>query len=101
MDAYVNSINPTPILTTHHSQNSLQGALKNFDASSDLVKRTSSTISKSPSVTAALTIPDGKGAKPPASLDQDMQRQLEEYNRSITVIVWYKANTEPIRLQHM
>ncbi|KAF8075732.1 hypothetical protein FPV67DRAFT_1354898, partial [Lyophyllum atratum] len=35
------------------------------------------------------------------SRDQDMQRQLEDYNRSITIVIWYKADTEPIRLQHM
>ncbi|KAF9457385.1 hypothetical protein BDZ94DRAFT_1227961 [Collybia nuda] len=30
-----------------------------------------------------------------------MQRHVEEYNRTITVIFWYKAETEPIRLQQM
>uniref|UniRef100_A0A8H8CDR7 Uncharacterized protein n=1 Tax=Psilocybe cubensis TaxID=181762 RepID=A0A8H8CDR7_PSICU len=33
--------------------------------------------------------------------DIQMQRQLDEFNRSVTIIIWYKANIEPIRLQQM
>ncbi|KAF8189662.1 hypothetical protein BJ912DRAFT_1058911 [Pholiota molesta] len=30
--------------------------------------------------------------------EQEMQRQVEEYKRSVTIIIWYKANAEPLRL---
>ncbi|KAF8972104.1 hypothetical protein BDZ97DRAFT_1011575 [Flammula alnicola] len=33
------------------------------------------------------------------SPEEEMQRQLEEFKRSVTIIIWYKANAEPIRLQ--
>ncbi|KAF8812697.1 hypothetical protein BYT27DRAFT_7182414 [Phlegmacium glaucopus] len=35
------------------------------------------------------------------SAEEEMQRQLDELNRSVTIIIWYKANTDPIRLQQI
>ncbi|KAG5645370.1 hypothetical protein DXG03_006323 [Asterophora parasitica] len=100
MDAYVNPISSTPILMARHvssGQNSLQGALNG----SDSVQRTSSASSNPGIGLGPSTMLGDRRPLSVTSLDQDMQRQLDEYNRSITVIVWYKADTEPIRLQHM
>ncbi|KAF8164719.1 hypothetical protein B0H34DRAFT_686285 [Crassisporium funariophilum] len=33
------------------------------------------------------------------SPEEEMQRQLDEFNRSVTIIIWYKAGVDPIRLQ--
>ncbi|RDB20295.1 hypothetical protein Hypma_012677 [Hypsizygus marmoreus] len=99
----MNSLTPTPAhLLVPPSHNSLQGALENGPP--ELVKRVAGSRSNvsSPSSTPP-TIPDPKGAKSASSsvsIDQDMQRQVEAYNRSIAIIIWYKAETEPIRLQH-
>ncbi|KAF8994561.1 hypothetical protein BDQ17DRAFT_1412499 [Cyathus striatus] len=51
------------------------------------------------SLSSATTMPISSGRNLPDSSDQDIQRQLEEFNRSVTIIFWYKANMEPIRLQ--
>ncbi|KAG5650312.1 hypothetical protein H0H81_012667 [Sphagnurus paluster] len=78
---YVNDLGSPSVLPVHlvsSTQNSLQGAL---NTPPEPIKR---TRSKSPAI----------------SIDQDMQRQLEAYNRTITIVVWYKAHSEPIRLQH-
>ncbi|KAG6830052.1 hypothetical protein H0H87_009463, partial [Tephrocybe sp. NHM501043] len=98
MNSYVTSL--PPVLALSSGQNSLQGALKSVP---EPLKRTSSTSSKSPNLSAATAASDAtaKHVGPTSSLDQDMQRQLADYNRSITVVVWYRAGTEPIRLQHM
>ncbi|KAG6852910.1 hypothetical protein C0991_008230, partial [Blastosporella zonata] len=106
MNGYVNALSGTPILSSHtvsSGQNSLQGALK---STTEPVQRTPSTSLKSPNLSAAPILFDAKvkimgSSAISASLDQDMQRQLADYNRSITIVVWYQANTEPIRLQHM
>ncbi|KAG6900037.1 hypothetical protein C0993_003829 [Termitomyces sp. T159_Od127] len=78
------------------------GALK---SAPEPLKRTPST-SKSPNISSETIISDGKAKVPNAigissSFDLDMQRQLEDYNRSITIVVWYRAGTEPIRLHYM
>ncbi|KAG6916723.1 hypothetical protein DXG01_005603 [Tephrocybe rancida] len=107
MNGYVNGLSGAPILSAHSvssGQNSLQGALK---SGPEPMKRTPSTSSKSPHISAQPLVSDGKvksmGTNDviSASLDQDMQRQLADYNRSITIVVWYRAGTDPIRLQHM
>ncbi|KAG6860825.1 hypothetical protein C0995_007156 [Termitomyces sp. Mi166 len=106
MNGYVNSINGTPIISTRvvsSGPNSLQGALK---SGPEPMKRTPSTTSKSPNISTETIISDGKAKAQntneiSSSLDQDMQRQLEDYNRSITIVVWYRAGTEPIRLHYM
>ncbi|CAA7269652.1 unnamed protein product [Cyclocybe aegerita] len=33
------------------------------------------------------------------SPEEQMRRQLDELNRSVTIVIWYKADHEPIRLQ--
>ncbi|KAH0589810.1 hypothetical protein H2248_000005 [Termitomyces sp. 'cryptogamus'] len=106
MNGYVNTINGAPIVSTHSvpsAQNSIQGALKRTP---EPMKRTPSTSSKSPNILTETILPDGKAKAPTAneissSLDLDIQRQLEDYNRSITIVVWYRAGTEPIRLHYM
>lgn len=35
----------------------------------------------------------------PSTPEQDMQKQVEDFNRSVTIVFWYKTNTDPIRLQ--
>lgn len=40
-------------------------------------------------------------SSPLPSAEEEMRRQLDELNRSVTIIIWYKANTDPIRLQQM
>ncbi|KAG6877688.1 hypothetical protein C0992_009431, partial [Termitomyces sp. T32_za158] len=102
MNSYVNSINGSSIISAHNVPNSLQGALK---SAPEPLKRTPST-SKSPNIASETIISDGKAKTPNASgispsLDLEMQRQLEDYNRSITIVVWYRAGTEPIRLHYM
>ncbi|KAK2459400.1 hypothetical protein APHAL10511_008587 [Amanita phalloides] len=32
--------------------------------------------------------------------EQELQRQLDEFNKTITIVLWYKAQTEPLRIQH-
>ncbi|GLB33136.1 hypothetical protein LshimejAT787_0100210 [Lyophyllum shimeji] len=96
MEGYIGSTSSASLLAAQQvssGQNSLQGALKN---GTDIGKRSSISVSKSPRISSAVVAAEGE-----AALQWDMQRQLEDYNRSITIVVWYKADTEPIRLQHM
>ncbi|KAF8629468.1 hypothetical protein AX15_003430 [Amanita polypyramis BW_CC] len=32
--------------------------------------------------------------------DQEFQRQVEDFNKTVTIVLWYKAKTEPLRIQH-
>ncbi|KAG6819174.1 hypothetical protein H0H93_014641 [Arthromyces matolae] len=107
MHPFVNPLNRPALISGHVSsgQNSLQGALK---SASEPMIRPTSTSSKSPNGSVEAAAPTLNGhAKAlvskeiSSSLDQDMQRQLADYNRSITIVVWYRAGTEAIRLQHM
>ncbi|PFH47161.1 hypothetical protein AMATHDRAFT_152815 [Amanita thiersii Skay4041] len=34
-------------------------------------------------------------------MEQDIQRQMEDFNRTVTIVLWYKAKVEPLRIQQM
>ncbi|KAF8665671.1 hypothetical protein AX16_000124 [Volvariella volvacea WC 439] len=38
-------------------------------------------------------------SKGSASPEREIQKQSEDYRRSVTIVFWYKANQEPLRLQ--
>ncbi|KAF8632425.1 hypothetical protein AX17_004866 [Amanita inopinata Kibby_2008] len=33
--------------------------------------------------------------------EQDIQRQMDDFNKTVTIVLWYKAKAEPLRIQHM
>ncbi|KAF9567670.1 hypothetical protein CPC08DRAFT_681028 [Agrocybe pediades] len=43
-------------------------------------------------------VPNGSQQCAPESPEEKLQRHLEEYNKTVTIIIWYKSNMQPIRL---
>lgn len=103
MESYLS----TNVLPVSSGQNSLQGALKigHSSASEQVPQQKRATAAAAavavtalestaaaPNIVAGIMVADNAVKAMAASLGQDMQRQLEEFNQTVTIIFWYKVS---------